>query len=296
MGVLPYIVSGMRPRQWVKNGFVIAPLLFASRLGDLTAVTAGLGAFVLFCVLSGAVYLLNDAFDVEADRHHPLKKHRPIAAGLLPVRTARLAAFVLAGSAIIAGLFWTVPFGLILAGYFCLNLAYSVWIKQLPVLDVLAISTGFLLRVIGGGYAIDVPISAWILVCTFLLSLYLGLGKRMHEINLLGAGMSASRPVLRRYNMAVTTRIFHLSGLASAASFAAYTLSARARMNFGTHALVYTVPFVLIGLWRFAAMVNDTSRKRSPTESLVSDPVIIATALLWGGVAIAIIYLPEVFP
>ncbi|MBM4356153.1 MAG: decaprenyl-phosphate phosphoribosyltransferase, partial [Deltaproteobacteria bacterium] len=266
------VLEGMRPKQWAKNVFVLAPLLFALRAGDAaSALRAGV-AFVLFCVASGVVYLLNDVADREADAHHPRKRLRPVASGSLPVRVAVCSAAGLGLLSLVAGVLMADEFGLTLSGYLALNLFYSFRGKQVPIADVLCISLGFVLRVVGGAVAIPVPISFWILLCTFLLSLYLGLGKRLHEVLLMGEDASRTRSVLRLYGLGPTRRAFQLTGIASGVAFLAYTLSERAFVNFGTRALVFTVPLVLAGLARFHFLAHDTGRKSSPTDSLLSDP------------------------
>ncbi len=287
------ILASMRPRQWVKNVFVLAPLLFASKLGEGSAVLCGLTAFALFCMAAGAVYLLNDIVDRDADAQHPHKKKRPIASGALAVPTALTAVIALSVAAVGAGLVWKPTVGGIVALFLVLNVSYSLKGKQVPVLDVLMISFGFILRVVGGAYAIPVPVSFWILLCTFLLSVYLGLGKRLHELVTLKEGAPLTRPVLKLYNQRVTFAGFCAAGAAAAAAFGAYTLSDRAVANFNTTNLVYTVPLVVLGIARFAMLARDRRRTRPPTESLLSDPLTLGTALVWGVAAMLIIYAPR---
>ena len=293
MRTLYLILASMRPRQWVKNVFVLAPLLFASKLGEWPAVCSGVAAFILFCVAAGAVYLLNDIVDREADKQHPHKKLRPIPSGKLKVSTALTAVVVLSAAAVGAGLLWKPVVGGIVALFLLLNVSYSLKGKQVPVVDVLMISFGFILRVVGGAYAIPVPVSFWILLCTFLLSVYLGLGKRLHELVTLEDGAPVTRPVLKRYDRRVTLAGFLAAGGAAVIAFGAYTLSARAVANFHTTNLVYTVPLVILGIARFAMLARDRRRARPPTESLLTDPLTLGTAVAWGVAAILIIYAPR---
>ena len=293
MHTLYLILASMRPRQWVKNVFVLAPLLFASKLGEWAAVWSGLVAFVLFCLAAGAVYLLNDVLDREADAQHPHKKLRPSPSGALGVSAALTGAVALSALSVGTGLLWKPAVGGIIAVFLVLNVAYSLKGKQIPVVDVLMISFGFILRVVGGAHAIPVPVSVWILLCTFLLSVYLGLGKRLHELVTLEAGAPVTRPVLKRYDRRVTYAGFCAAGAAAVAAFGAYTLSARAVSNFGTTNLVFTVPLAALGIARFAMLARDRRRATPPTESLLSDPLTLGTAVAWGLAAILIIYAPR---
>lgn len=293
MQVLKWVVQSMRPRQWAKNLFTFAPLLFAQKLGDWLAAAHTLAVLVLFCMASGTVYLVNDVVDRIADSHHPHKKSRPIASGRLSPRTALACAMVMATCTLVVGFAWNLSVGLVLLAFLSLNAFYSLIGKRIPLLDVLLISAGFILRVVAGAAAIPVPISLWILVCTFFLSVYLGLGKRLHELLAAGNNASATRPVLRRYNRGWTQGAFHLMGLAATASFTAYTLSSKALANFGTSHLVFTVPLVFIGLFRFGQLVRDGSRSSPPTDALLSDTVALLAAGAWALAAVAIIYLPR---
>jgi 4-hydroxybenzoate polyprenyltransferase len=288
------VVEGMRPRQWAKNIFVLAPLLFALRLSDSQSIVGAVLAAVLFCMTSGAVYLVNDIVDREADRRHPEKCRRPIASGRLPVTVARFAALILVAGAIALASWWRMELAAVIGAFFAMNLAYSFGLKKVPIFDVILIGSGFIMRVVGGALAISVPISWWILICTFLLSLYLGLGKRLHELILLGDKGLRTRAALRGYRIGPTRILFGLTGGAAALSFALYTLSPRAAENFGTRSLVFTVPFVVVGLWRFSRLTQEAGRAKSPTEALLSDWPVIISAVLWGITATAIIYLPRV--
>jgi 4-hydroxybenzoate polyprenyltransferase len=292
--IMLLVIEGMRPRQWAKNIFVLAPLFFALRLSDGQSILGGVLATILFCMTSGAVYLVNDIVDREADRHHPEKRRRPIASGRLPVSVARFAAILLVGGAIALATWWRTQLALVIGAFFAMNLAYSFWLKRVPIFDVLLISSGFIMRVVGGALAISVPISWWILVCTFLLSLYLGLGKRLHELILLGDKGLQTRAALRGYRLGPTRILFSLTGGAAALSFALYALSPRAAENFGTRNLIFTLPFVIAGLWRFSRLTQEAGRAKSPTEALLGDWPIIVSAVLWGIAATAIIYLPRV--
>lgn len=285
---LTALLESARPRQWVKNVFVLAPLVFAKRAGDPVALAAALWAAILFCMASSAVYLFNDLRDAEQDRRHPDKRRRPIASGHLGVRAAARAAVVLGLAAVAGALPLGWPVAAVLAAYLALNLAYTVRAKHVAYVDVGFIATGFLLRVVGGGLAIPVEVSRWILLCTLALSVYLGLGKRLHELAVVPDG--GGRLVLRRYSVRVARLLFRLAGLVVLSAYAAYTMSPRAVENFGSASLVWTTPLVLLGLLRFDAMVR-AQAPRSPTDALVSDVPFLAVAAAWCLAVVLLVYL-----
>ena len=282
------LVISARPRQWVKNLFVLAPLVFAKKAMDLDAAAAAFWAAALYCLASSSVYLFNDLRDVEQDRRHPEKRHRPIAAGRLGEGAARVAALVLAVGAV-AG---AVPLGLPLAGllalYLLLNVAYTVRIKHVPYLDVLFIALGFLLRVIGGGVAIPVEVSGWILLVTLFIAIHLGLGKRLHELAVLPD--NGGRRVLRHYSARTARGLFRLSGALAVGAFVLYTLSPRAVENFGSIDLVWTAPLVALGQLRFDAIARSTD-PRSPTDAMLSDRLFLAVCAAWFLAVVLLVYL-----
>jgi 4-hydroxybenzoate polyprenyltransferase len=286
------VLSAMRPGQFAKNVFVVTPLLFAARLGDGASVCRELVAFLLFCLASGTVYLMNDVVDRHADALHPAKRKRPIASGRLDWRTALAAAAGVGGTTLGAAALWNPPLAGVLAFYLANNVAYSLGGKRIPALDVMIIAVGFVLRVVGGAWAIQVPVSGWIVLCTFLLALYLALGKRVHEVLALGPEEAGTRQVLRSYDSKWALPAFLLVGLAACVAFAAYTLSARAQANFGTSALVYTVPLAVAGLARFGCLVMDRKTARAPTDTLLTDRIALAAVLAWLLASAAIIYFP----
>ena len=282
------LLVSARPRQWVKNLFVLAPLVFAKRAMDLDAATAALWAAALYCLSSSSIYLFNDLRDVEQDRRHPEKRNRPIAAGRLGEGAARVAAVILAVVAVAGAL----PLGLPLAGlltlYLLLNVAYTVRIKHVPYLDVLFIALGFLLRVIGGGLAIPVEVSGWILLVTLFIAIHLGLGKRLHELAVVPD--LGGRRVLRYYSARTARGLFRLSGALAVGAFVLYTLSQRAVENFGSIALVWTAPLVALGQIRFDAIVRSTD-PRSPTDAMLSDRLFLAVCAAWCLAVVLLVYL-----
>jgi decaprenyl-phosphate phosphoribosyltransferase len=287
---LAALIRTLRPHQWVKNLFVLAPLVFSKHLLDPSFGLRAAVAFGLFCLASGVVYLVNDLVDVTRDRLHPVKRLRPIASGELSMSGARLAAAIL-GPGTLAGAWLLQPqLALVLAGYMALNLFYSVVLKHLPYLDVLAIAAGFLLRVWGGALALGVPASVFLLLCTALLASYLGLGKRAHELASLGEAAYETRAVLERYQLRHLEIAMLITALATATVYALYTLSPSTRVAFGTRWLVSTVPFSLVALLRFYQLVTAPHRHASPTDEMLRDVWFLVNFVLWAIAVLLVIY------
>jgi 4-hydroxybenzoate polyprenyltransferase len=283
-------IWALRPRQWIKNLFVLAPLLFARHLFEGSMLLRAAAALALFTAIAGAVYVINDLFDIHKDREHPFKRLRPIASGALPVPTARAlgASLALGGLAASFALGW--PFALVALGYFLLNLTYTLTLKHYAFVDVLCIAGGFLLRVVAGSLAIDVEISRWLLICTFALALFLALGKRKHEyVALHLGGNGTARRVMRQYRLGQLNAALWAMGLATLTSYVLYTVSAETVAKFGTPWLPCTIPFIAFGLWRFARLI-DLHDAESPTEEMLKDVPFVANALLWLAAVIAVVY------
>ncbi|MFH1532559.1 MAG: UbiA prenyltransferase family protein [Pseudomonadota bacterium] len=272
----------------MKNLFVLAPLIFAKRATDTDALAAALWAVALYCMASSAVYLFNDLRDVEQDRRHPEKRRRPIAAGRVSAPTARSGALVLACAAVGGAVLLGWAFAGVVASYLLLNVAYTLKLKHVAYVDVTVIALGFLLRVIGGGLAIPVAVSGWILLVTLFISIYLGLGKRLHELAAVPDG--GGRRVLRFYSARTARVLFRLSGALALGAYVLYTLSDRVTENFGTTALIWTTPLVALGQLRFDAMVRSMD-PRSPTDGLLSDWRFLAVGASWCLAVIFLVYL-----
>ena len=271
-GVVLSLLRAMRPHQWVKNLFVLAPLVFATAdqtkaldsIGALSArFFASLGAAFLFCLVSGAVYLLNDVCDLEADRAHPEKRRRPIASGQVSVVQALSAhaCFILLG---VGGGAWLYGYGFawVIGGYFLSNMAYSMVMKNYAYVDVGLISSGFILRVMAGALAIQAPVSMWLLLCTFLLALYLALGKRLHEVLTVAGDDGATRKSLKRYKPEGLKRLMKFSGALTCVAFLLYTLDPRTAEKFGHQFLGLTLPNIAYGLRRFFLLTHQTDSFR----------------------------------
>jgi 4-hydroxybenzoate polyprenyltransferase len=282
----------LRPRHWVKNGFVLAPLLFSGRAADSAILLDALLAFAAFCLAASAVYAFNDVVDRAEDRVHPVKRLRPVAAGRISPGTAYVAAAVLAvlalGVASLAG-----PLSaLCIAAYLALNVAYSVWLKHLVLLDVFAIATFFLLRLLAGAAAVQVRPSVWLLLCGGLLALYLGFAKRRHELLVLGDESSDHRSVLAQYSPPFLDQISSVLLAVTLVSYLMYSLTSETAAKVGSDALSYGVPFVLYGMFRYLYLVHKRGLG-SPTEIVLTDRPLIISAGLWLVYNAWIIYRPH---
>ncbi len=286
----------MRPSQWVKNLVVFAALLFSRSLFDARMFYDACLAFLLFCALSGSIYIINDLVDIEADRRHPRKKHRPLAAGRVSPRTALALALVVgAGGIACSFLALGVTFGIVGSAYLLLNLAYTLRLKQIVLLDVLSIAVGFVLRAIAGVEALqstdpDVVLSPWLLVCTLFLSLLLALGKRRHEISLLEAGAGRHRQSLEEYSVDLLNHLIAMVAGCTAIAYAIYTIWPGTVAKFHTQNLIYTVPFVVYGLFRYLYLVWHKDEGGNPSELMMTDFPLALDIVLWLATAGLVLY------
>jgi 4-hydroxybenzoate polyprenyltransferase len=288
---MPGFIVSMRPEQWTKNLIVFAALIFGHRLFDPAAVRLSLAAFLIFCALSSVVYLVNDVTDREADRRHPHKRHRPIAAGEISPAAA-LGGAVGIGAVALAAAFWVQPtFGLIAATYLALFAAYSHVLKHVVILDVLTIALGFVLRAAAGATVIAVPISHWLLICTILGALFLGLCKRRHELTLLADGAAGHRRILEEYNPYLLDQMIGVVTASTLMAYIMYCASPETTEKFGTGRLVLTTPFPIYGILRYLYLVHQRG-SGSPSEVLFTDRPLVACILLWALAVVAIIYRP----
>jgi len=284
------LLRTIRPHQWVKNLFVLAPLVFAKELLHVPTTLRALAGFALFCLASSAVYILNDLTDVLVDRAHPVKCRRPIASGAVPERAARIAAAALAIVAVAGGLSLNPLFSAAIVGYLVLNLAYSVRLKRIAYVDVMCITTGFELRVLGGAAAALVHPSLYLVVITFLLATFLGFGKRMHEL-MQGEQGRKQRSVLQAYDERTLTGLLYLMATATVATYVVYTLDPSTREAFGTDYLAVTAPMPLFGVLRFLHLVRRRHVAESPTEDMLRDRMFLANLGLWTVSVVLVIYL-----
>ena len=276
----------------MKNAFVLAPLLFSKNLFIPDLLGRALLAFGLYCLASSSVYLFNDIVDIEHDRLHPQKRLRPMASGRVSLRLGTFAAAALAAVAATGALELGWPFTLTLLTYWAINLAYTLRLKHEVFLDVFAVSSGFVIRVVGGGLTIGVEISHWLLICTTLLALYLGFSKRRHELGVLGRQAGNHRAVLRNYSPAFLDMMISIVTACTLMSYALYTVSEETVSKFGTRGLLMTSPFVLYGIFRYLFLVYHRSEGGDPTQDLLSDKPSMVNLCLWVAAVAAVLYWP----
>ncbi len=287
--MLTALIKTMRPRQWPKNIFIFAALVFDKQLLHVDPFLRTLAGFALFCLISSAVYIFNDIADVEADRQHPEKKHRPIPAGILPLGAAWTAGILLVVITLGLAYFLTPGFEAVLAVYFLLNLAYSKWLKHIPIIDVLVIAAGFVLRVHAGVTLIQVErFSPWLYVVMTLLSLFLGFGKRRAELALLAHGAGSHRKVLDGYTLPLLDQYIMIVSGTTIVAYSLYTFSAPNVPE--NHSMMLTIPFVLYTIFRYLYLIEVKHAGGAPEEILLSDRPFQVAMLLWAAAVLAIFY------
>ena len=281
----------VRVPQWVKNFFVFVPLLFSQHLFDVDYFTTTLFAFVVFCLASSLIYVINDIIDIEADKAHPTKKNRPLPAGLISKRSALIVAVVL--TAVIASLLpqFNKEFLYFVTSFVLLNLLYSFWFKHIVILDVFSIAAGFSIRVLAGAVVISVPISSWLILTTMFISLFLGVMKRHSELILVAENENApSRKVLSQYSLNFADQMATVAAAGVIICYALYTVSERTVLAFGTENLIYTTPFVVYGIFRFMYLEYISNKGDNTTKIVFSDLQIIFTVLIYTITTVLIIY------
>ncbi|MBY0319809.1 MAG: decaprenyl-phosphate phosphoribosyltransferase [Reyranella sp.] len=268
-----------RPKQWIKNTFVLAPLVFAREFAHPDSIINALIAFGLFCVASSATYILNDLRDIDRDRSHPTKRYsRPLAAGTVSPRAA-IGLLIACYCVLVAGWLWSVDTMLAIFAYLALNVAYTYWLKHQPVLDLFSIATGFVLRTYAGALALAVPLSSWMAITTLCLALYLAAIKRRQELASNGA---ESREVLRTYSAALIDRYAEMSATGALIFYSLFVMSANAR-------LAATIPLVIFGLYRYWYVVERLGGGESPTDAVLSDWPLALAIVIWIGVCVAVL-------
>jgi 4-hydroxybenzoate polyprenyltransferase len=284
------LLKSMRPRQWTKNLFIFAALVFDKQLFGLEAFLRTLGGFALFCLISSSVYIFNDLADVEADRQHPEKKNRPIASGKLPVGVAWAAGILLVLITLGTGYRLSPAFAAVMGIYLVLNLAYSKWLKHIPILDVLIISAGFALRVGGGVTLIHVVrFSPWLYVVMTLLSLFLGFGKRRAELALLEQSAGSHRKVLDGYTIPLLDQYIVIVSSTTIVAYSLYTFLAP---NVPTNdSMMLTIPFVVYAIFRYLYLIHVEERGGAPEDILLTDRPFQITMGLWALTVLVVFYL-----
>ncbi|MDH3627588.1 MAG: decaprenyl-phosphate phosphoribosyltransferase [Acidobacteriota bacterium] len=286
--VLIELWRGMRPRHWTKNIFIFAPLVFARELTTTPYLSLVAMGFVVFCALTSGVYLLNDLVDREKDRAHPVKRHRPIAAGRLSVPMAQVAVFALTLVALVGAGWLSLRFTYVAVAYLLLNLAYSTWLKRVVIVDVMVVATGFLLRAWAGAVLIDVKLSHWLLLCTGLVAMFLGFVKRRQElVALQGMDASDQRPILREYSLPFLDQMIATVTACTVLAYALYAFSDEVTARIGSPWMGATVPFVLFGIFRYLYLAHQRDQGENPTEIVTRDAGMVATVILW---ALTVLY------
>jgi 4-hydroxybenzoate polyprenyltransferase len=290
LSALTAVLVSLRPHQWTKNLIIFGALVFSKHLFDVEPLLRTCFAFLVFCGLSGAVYVVNDVTDIGRDRLHPRKRHRPIASGALSIGSALTLAGMLAVVSLGTAAWLGSWFLLFAALYLALNLLYSFKLKKVVILDVLSISLGFVLRAAAGGVVIGVAISEWLLICTILLALFLALAKRRAEIVALEGGAADHREILAEYSPYLLDQMIAVVTASCLTAYAFYTTAEETRVKFQTTRLSWTIPFVLYGIFRYLYLVHQKEQGGNPSEILVTDrPLLIAVAL-WAATAVFILY------
>lgn len=288
--MLKALIESMRPKQWTKNIFVLAALVFDEKLFIPRFLGRSVAAFLIFCFLSSAVYLINDLTDMEKDRQHPAKRHRPLASGRLKPPVALAAAVLIVVLTLPLAFLLNTYFGFIATGYFVVMVAYSGFLKDLAIIDVLTVAAGFLLRVGAGAIVVDaVRFSPWLYICMTLLALFIGVGKRRQELVLLQENAGEHRATLQEYNLRFLDEMLAVVTAAAIMAYSLYTFSAPNLPP--NHTMMLTIPFVLYGLLRYLYLIHVRQEGGSPEELLFKDKPLFLTVCLWGMAVILVLYL-----
>lgn len=287
------VIRTMRPHQWAKNSFVLAPVVFAKDMFFPPLIMSAGAAFLVFCLLAGAVYTMNDIVDVEGDRVHPVKRFRPIPSGRVPLGLAKALAVVLIIVSLGGGALLDLRFAGVALAYFAVNVAYSFKLKKIAYVDVSCIAAGFVLRVVAGGFATHIPVSGYLLACTALLALFLGFGKRRHELAQAASNAKAAkkqREALEAYTPRALTAALALTALTTVGAYIAYTLDPATRAFFKTDWLWLTTFSVVFGMGRFLQLVTSRPKAESPTQEMLRDVPFVLNLFVWIVIVIVIVY------
>ena len=289
MTTLRGVIESMRPRQWIKNVFVLAALVFTHQITNRQAVLDITAGFVIFCLISSAVYLINDIADREADRLHPGKRNRPIASGELSATAAGLIAAALGIGGLLGALALDRGFAAIALVYLLMNLVYSLGLKQVVIVDVMLVAAGFLLRAWAGAMILNVEMSQWLVLCTGLLALFLGFVKRRQEIASLGTE-GAQRPILKEYSLPFLDQMISIVTAGTLLAYSLYAFSDEVAQKLGSQWMGLTIPFVLFGIFRYLYLAHQQGKGENPTTLVLTDRPLQVTVLLWGGTVLLVLY------
>lgn len=290
------LIQLIRPKQWLKNLFVFAAIIFAGQLLNLNFFLKNFVAFLAFCGVSGLVYIINDITDIEADRVHKKKRFRPLASGEVSINQAKIFFVILAVITAVLCYSLNLYFSLIVIAYFFINLLYSLWVKDIVIVDVFFISFGFMLRVVGGAAAISVSISSWMILTTIFISLFLAISKRRAELSQVDSeNLNKQRKVLTHYDIAFADQMNTVAATGTIICYALYTVSEKTTTTFHTDNLIYTTPFVIYGIFRYLYLLHKKNLGENPEQIVTKDIPLIIDIILWFIVSVAIIYKQKFF-
>ena len=285
------IIQLLRPKQWIKNLFIFASILFSGLLTNIGVLAVNIEAFIAFCLISSCVYIINDISDVEADRAHKKKRFRPIASGDVSINEARIIFIFIFAIAVFICTFLNWKFNVAIGLYFVINILYTYFVKNVVLLDVFFISFGFMIRVAAGAFAIDVPLSSWMILTTIFISLFLGISKRRAELSQSEQeSLTKQRKVLEQYSIPFTDQMNTIAATGTIISYALYTVSEKTIETFHSDNLIYTTPFVIYGIFRYMYLIHKKNLGESPTQIVTKDLPIIINSILWFVISFAIIY------
>ncbi len=289
--MLKNIIKLIRPSQWIKNGVVLAGLIFAGKAEDSALVEKALLTVVSFCFLASSVYILNDIIDRRRDRVHPLKRNRPLASGAISVRTASIIGLLAALIGLGISFKVRAPVLYVSIAYLALNFLYTILLKNIVIIDVMTIAAGFVLRALAGAVAVNVEFSGWLLITTFVLALFLGLGKRRHELTFLQNEAGSHRKILEKYSPYLLDQLIGVVTASTVITYLFYTLSSDVKAKLHTGYLYVTIPFVIYGIFRYLYLVHKEEQGGSPTTLLINDRPLLLDVVLWLASVIIILYI-----
>lgn len=294
MRILLGLFKTMRPWQWTKNVIIYAGLVFDGQLFVLDSFLRVTLSFFLLCLVASTIYIVNDLADIELDRQHPRKRNRPLPSGQLPIRVAQIAAILLPITAFLVAAFYSPQFTVVLIIYFVMHLAYSFWLKNVVLIDILTITAGFVLRVAAGVVVVKVAnFSPWLYACTGMLALFLAIGKRRQELVLLAENAQNVRATYKDYNLNLLDEMLRLTTTGTFVAYLLYTVEADTILIANTNLALITVPFVLYALFRYMYLIYVRQEGSAPDELLLKDRPLLGSIALWGLTFVAILYLPN---
>ncbi|MCL2046778.1 MAG: decaprenyl-phosphate phosphoribosyltransferase [Oscillospiraceae bacterium] len=286
MRLVSQLVKLIRPKQWIKNSYVFAALVFSGSLFNLSMFMMCCFGFTIFCISSSCVYIVNDAIDASSDRAHPQKMNRPLASGAVSITQAMLLLLTLLILLLLSFVYVNIHFRVVISIYLLINLLYSFWLKNEPIIDIICISLGFVLRAISGAVIINVTISPWLLICTFLLSLYLAINKRTCEIKNIAIEAAYKRKVLEFYTIDMLSSMSSVVLSATITAYCIYIITTELMAN-----MLITIPFVVYGLFRYQHIANSTEYAESPETAILKDKPLLICVLIWGLACVSFMYI-----